>query len=292
MTGLMRKTILYIAFVPSLFLLSCNKATEDVTSRDAITLSVSLPATKVTASAFENGDALSLFAVERDGETQLPLQISGNFINNEKFTYDGSSWASSRTLYWSSSACDFYAIYPYQARITSIDNQAFDLVLDQSADGYEASDLMYASALNRSRGDGAVPLQFRHMMSKCKVVLVKGAEFEGDIPDDAVVHIYNTVTTAQIDFTKGSLQKAPMGERGTITMKKTDNTHFEAIVVPQFIESRTPLVEITMGGIAYLLEYSISFRPGYSQTLQITLNTSPDQEMIEINIDAGTEGWN
>ena len=54
----------------------------------------------------------------------------------------------------------------------------------------------------------------------------------------------------------------------------------------------TPLIEVTMGGIAYLLEYSLSFKPGYAHTINLILNTSPDQEKIEISIDAGTGEWN
>ena len=58
------------------------------------------------------------------------------------------------------------------------------------------------------------------------------------------------------------------------------------------MEKRTPLIELTMGGIAYLLETSLSFRPGYVHTITVTLNTSPDQEQIEISIDPGIENWN
>lgn len=47
-----------------------------------------------------------------------------------------------------------------------------------------------------------------------------------------------------------------------------------------------------MGGIAYLLEYSLSFRPGFVHYIDLTLNTSPDQEQIEISIDPDIEGWN
>ena len=75
-------------------------------------------------------------------------------------------------------------------------------------------------------------------------------------------------------------------------MKKLSNERFEAIVVPQNIEMRTPLIEVTMGGIAYLLEYTISFKPGYIHTLNLILNTSPDQEKIEISIDAGVDDMN
>jgi hypothetical protein len=47
-----------------------------------------------------------------------------------------------------------------------------------------------------------------------------------------------------------------------------------------------------MGGIAYLLEYSLSFKPGYVHTINLILNTSPDQEKIEISIDPEIEGMN
>ena len=67
---------------------------------------------------------------------------------------------------------------------------------------------------------------------------------------------------------------------------------FAAIVVPQFIERSTPLIEVTMEGIAYLLNYSMSFRPGYQHTVTVTLNTSPDQEKIEINISGDVGGFN
>lgn len=74
-------------------------------------------------------------------------------------------------------------------------------------------------------------------------------------------------------------------------MRQINGETFEAIVVPQFIERTTPLIEITMGGIAYLMNYSMSFRPGYQHAIVVTLNTSPDQEKIEIQIDGEVGGW-
>jgi len=137
-----------------------------------------------------------------------------------------------------------------------------------------------------------VNLDFRHMMSKLVVKLEKGPKFEGEIPDDIVTHIYNTTTSGRVDWTKGSVEKDAFGGKNTITMKKVNSLRFEAVVVPQNIEKKTPLIEITMGGIAYLLEYSLSFRPGYVHTVNVTLNTSPDQEQIEISIDPEQENWN
>ena len=129
------------------------------------------------------------------------------------------------------------------------------------------------------------------MMSRVVVKLERGENYEGELPEDITVHLYNTVTTAEVNFAKGSLQRYAYGEKETITMKRLSSDTFAAIVVPQNIERRTPLVEITMEGIAYLLSYSTSFRPGYQHTITVTLNTSPEQEKIEIEIEGDVEDW-
>jgi hypothetical protein len=129
-------------------------------------------------------------------------------------------------------------------------------------------------------------------MSRVVVKIERGEKYEGELPKDITVHLYNTVTTAEVDLTKGSLQRYAHGEKNTITMKRINEDTFAAIVVPQNIERRTPLIEVTMEGIAYLMNYSISFRPGYQHTLTIILNTSPDQEKFEIQIEGDIENWN
>ena len=240
---------------------------------------------------------MGLYAVEYNGDEVASLQVAGNFINNEALTYDGSAWAGGRTLYWSDKPCDFYGIYPYQEPAT-VSEYLFDLPTDQNSpetddalSGYEAADLLWAKATKVSRGDGAVQLQFKHMMSRVVVKIERGEKYEGDLPEDITVHLYNTVTTAEVDFTHGSLQRYAHGEKETITMKQLSGDTFAAIVVPQNIERRTPLVEITMEGIAYLLNYSMSFRPGYQHTITVTLNSSPEQEKIEISIDGEVGDW-
>ena len=293
------KKIFYISLA-LLALVSCSKtATETGGGQIRFNMSIGSGATKATASEFEDGDAVSLYAVEYDGVTPLPLQIGGNWINNEKLTFDGIDWSSDRTLYWPEGACDFYAFYPYQTSIEIIDKYPFSVSVDQNSvrtpetlGGYEASDLLWASATNVSHGSGTVNLDFHHMMSKVVVRVIKGDKFEGDIPSDIVAHVYNTVTDCKVDWTNGSVEKDAFGAKRTITMKKISNERFEAVLVPQNIEKRTPLIELTMGGIAYLLEYSLSFRAGYCHYIDLTLNTSPDQEMIEISIDAEQGGWN
>lgn len=293
----MKKYITMIAALAAL--MSCQKEapqTEQALDDGQIRFEFGLPSVKATAVNFESGDMVSVWAVEYVSEEAPELQIGGNFLNNEKLIFDGSFWTPSRKLYWSEKPCDFYAVYPY-IRPSSVESCTFEIAADQnsartaeSLGGYEASDLLFAKAQAVSREDGKVSLQFRHMMSKCVVNVVKGDKFEGELPEDIAVHIYNTVTTADLNLANGSVEKYALGNRNTITMKKVASDRFEAVVVPQNIERRTPLIEISMGGIAYLMEYSLSFKPGYQHTINLTVNTSPDQEKFEISIDAGAGG--
>ena len=276
---------------------SCNQSEGLPKDENVICIEAEMAGSRATRTSFEHGDRMGLYAVAYEGEVVTPLQIGGNYINNEEMTYSGQVWESNRTLYWNEAACDFYGIYPYQT-ITSIDKQLFQIATDQSSletddalGGYEASDLMWAKAEKKTQKDGVVKLPFRHMMSRLVVKLEKGPKFEGELPKDVVTHVYNTATTAQVDWQKGTLEKYGMSETKTIKMRQVDATTFDAIIVPQFIERSTPLVEITMEGIAYLLEYSMSFRPGYQHTITVTLNTSPDQEKIEIDIDGDISDW-
>ena len=290
----MKRYITIIAVLAAL--ISCQKERPaDVPGDNQIVFEFGLPATKPTAENFEVGDKVSVWAVEYAAEEAPELQVGGNFLNNEMLTYDGSKWAG-RTMYWSEKPCDFYAVYPY-IQPSSVESYVFEIAADQNSPrtedtlgGYEASDLLFAKAEKVSRADGKVSLKFRHMMSKCIVNVIKGEKFEGELPEDISVHIYNTVTTADLNLANGSIEKYALGNRNTITMKKVSSDKFEAVVIPQNIERRTPLIEISMGGIAYLMEYSLSFKPGYQHTINLTVNTSPDQEKFEISIDASTGG--
>ena len=279
-------------------LTSCQKeGPADVQGDNQIVFEFGLPVTKATAENFEAGDKVSVWAVEYTTDEAPELQIGGNYLNNEILTYDGSKWTG-RTMYWSETPCDFYAVYP-SIQPSSVDSYIFEIAADQNSPrteealgGYEASDLLFAKTEGVKREDGKVSLTFKHMMSKCVVNVIKGEKFEGELPEDIAVHIYNTVTTADLNLANGSIEKYSLGNRNTITMKKVAADKFEAVVIPQNIERRTPLIEISMGGIAYLLEYSLSFKPGYQHTINLTVNTSPDQEKIEISIDASPNDWN
>lgn len=296
------KKYTYIIAMAALLMASCDKEvgnpSQPSVDPNEIRVEAAIGGTRVTGTTFDAGDTFSLFAVEyNDNDEVAQLQPAGNYLNNEAMCFDGTEWRGARTLYWSEKPCDFYGIYPYQDML-SVEGVLFEIATDQSTPrteealgGYEASDIMWAKSERVTREEGAVSLQFEHMMARLVVNIERGSSYEGELPEEIDVHIYNTATTALVNWKIGSLEKYQNSPSKTIKMRRVDADTFDAIVVPQFIERSTPLVEVTMEGIAYLLEYEMSFRPGMQHTITVTLNTSPDQEKIEINIDGDITEW-
>ena len=216
----MKKSI-FILTVATLLMTSCEKGGESVVANpDEIRFETSI--SRVAGATFEEGDTFGLYAVEYNGEEVADLQVGGNYLNNEAVTLTGGVWTPSRKLYWSAAPCDFYAIYPQQ-NIEAMEDVLFHIATDQSQPsaegvlgGYEASDIMWAKAEKHSREDGAVKLQFQHMMSKLVVDIVRGPSYEGELPENIEVHIYNTATTARVNWRIGSLEKYLYSENKTI----------------------------------------------------------------------------
>ena len=262
--------------------------------------------TRVSAEAFEADDRIGLFATDYIEETTpMPLQISGNRATNIAATFDGTAWNTAKTVYWGSGKSDVYAYYPYIENISEIDNQLFFVFEDQDTQrseaglgGYEASDLLWAKAEGVSCAGGVVTLPMKHLMSKLTVRIVAGEDYIGSLPSDASVLLHNTVTGARIDFAGGSVVKDPYGGAKSINMKKlgvrtsdgVEAVVFEAIVVPQMLETSVPLLEINSKSVSYLLEDSFNFRPGVAYTYTATLNTSTTAIKVEIGCEI--EDWN
>lgn len=255
------------------------------------------PGTKATETSFEEGDRIGLYVVEYDGDIACPLQISGNWANNVPTVLNSGIWTPEKKIYWSENKVDVYSYYPYM-QLSSVDEQKFAVELDQTTlkdgenlGGYEASDFLWAKAEGKQQEDETVALQFRHCMSKLVVRLEKGPDYEGEFPDNATMYVHNTVTDARLDLVNGVALKDPMGTPETITMRKVDNATYEAIIVPQRIETRRPLLELISGSVSYLVESSFNFKSGMMHTITLTINSNPEQVEIEIGGSVGG-GWN
>lgn len=252
-------------------------------------------ATRATETAFESGDMIGLYATEYSGDVATPLQISGNWANNVATTYDGNIWTPAKKIFWSENKMDVYGYYPYMIP-TSIDEHLWSVQLDQSTpetadalSGYEASDFLWGKATGVSQTDGDVQLEFKHRCSKLVVKLVKGADYSGVLPTESELYIHSTVPTATIDFTNGAVTKYIYGDMETIKARRVDDATFEAIIIPQRMETRRPFLEYIANGVSYLYESTFVFKAGKQHTLELTINSNPDQ--IEIEVGGNVGDW-
>ena len=255
--------------------------------------------TKVSAGAFEVADQIGLYVTDYVNETTpMPLQISGNRANNSLVTFDGSAWTPDQTIYWGNGKSDVYAYYPYLETVTDVNSQYFEIATDQTGEGYELSDFLWAKAEGVRQTDGTVNLEMKHLMSKLTVKIVAGDDYIGSLPEDATVHLHSTVTNVNIDIENGSVVKDPysgaksikMNNLGIRTFDGEKAVVYEAIVVPQMLESSVPLLEINSKSVSYLLEDPFNFRPGVAYTYTATLNTSTTAIKVEIGCEI--EDWN
>lgn len=251
-----------------------------------MTFAVTHPAqTRATDAGFDEGDSIGLFVAAEDA----PLEIGGNLVNNEPLRLTAGTWAANRTLYWDEGTYNAYAYYPYTRPVSSVDDLPFSVSLNQGAtaegaqiDGYEASDLLYARAEGVSASASPIPLTFRHIMSKLTIRLVKGEDFEGDMPTEADVYVHNTVPTATIDLSAGVATRDVYGTRATITARQQGDNIYSAIIVPQRVENRMPLIEVIMKGVSYIYESTFQFKPGVEHLVNLVISDNPDQVKIEI----------
>lgn len=242
--------------------------------------------TRVTSTAFENGDRVGLFLTTADA----PLEVSGNYVNNAVLAFDGAQWTPNRPIYWDGGTYNIYAYYPYQSSVSSVDDLPFAVDTDQSsADSYEACDFLWASNPGVSAGNSPVSLQFSHRMSRLLIRLVKGEDYEGDLPDEAEVYIHNTVPQATIDLSAGVVTRDTYATSQTIRARSLGNHQYAAILVPQRLDNRQPLVEVIMKGVSYLYESKFVFKAGIQHSVQLVVSKNPEQ--IKIDIGGEVENW-
>ncbi len=280
----------------SLLMMGCEKEDSYQVEAGAMRIEVLHPsATRATETAFESGDVIGLYATEYTGEVAAPLQISGNWANNVATTCNGSVWTPAKKIFWSENKMDVYGYYPYMVP-TSIDEHLWSVQLDQSTpetadalSGYEASDFLWAKAEGVSQENGDVQLQFKHRCSKLVIKLVKGKDYAGVLPTESQLYIHSTVPIATLDFVNGAVTKYLYGEIATIKARRVDDATFEAIIVPQRMETRRPFLEYVANGVSYLYESTFIFKSGKQHTLELTINANPDQ--IEVEIGGEVDEW-
>ena len=277
------KSLASVLFLASV-LTSCIDGPNDPASIDSngkqeMKFTISHPSqTRATDTSFEQGDAVGLYVAEADA----PLEIAGNLVNNQRLVFSGTDWTADRRLFWDQGSYNVYAYYPHIDQVTSITDLPLQIRDDQTTDGYEVSDILYASSLGVTASADPVSLRFCHIMSKLTIRLIKGEDYEGDIPTDAVVYVHNTVTDATIDLAAGVATRDSRGQRRTVTARSNGNADYSAIIVPQRLDNRVPLIEVVANGVSFLYESKFQFKPGIHHIVNLVMDKNPDQVKIEI----------
>ncbi len=289
-------SLLHIAALATLA--SCTQETSlPQPSCEAMTMAFRMEhptATRATATAFEPGDRVGLY-VAQDTAT---LNVGGNVVSNEPLTCQGAgqTWLSRNTLLWTRGTYDIYAYYPYRTSVESVTDLPLSVSLDQSTarqgdtlGGYEASDILWASARGVAATESPVSLKFKHVMSRLTIRLIKGEDFEGEMPTEAQVYVHNTVTSATLDLAAGVATRDTYGRENSLRAHQRSNYIYEAIVVPQRITRSRPLVEVVMRGVSYLYESNFHFCPGKDHLVNIVITDNPDKAILSIR--GEVEGW-
>lgn len=305
------KKAIFIAFgIAVLAASGCTKTELRKGDEGQMHFSPALPGTKATDTSFEEGDAIGIYALEYVDGVASPLQLSGNWANNAKAVLHDGSWEVSPAIWWKEDCkFDIISYYPYcsgddqlivqwsaqgstghSGGIKSVDDMPFSVQLDQRESGYTRSDLMWAKTVGVTRTDGDIPLNFKHKLSRLDINLIKGPDYEGEIPADAEVRIMSTVPSALVNLESGDVERDIYSSEKTITAHQNGRGSYSAIIVPQMLLNNVPLVEIIAGDVSYILNCRFQFESGVRHTLNITMTSDPDKAVI--NIGGGIENWN
>ena len=256
-------------------------------------------ATRAGFSAFEKDDRIGVF-VYSDTTT---LQLAGNYISNEPFTFSGSEWNARRELNWNEGTYNVRAYYPHVMEINSIEDCHVSVATDQSIgrgeykspdtdaplSAYEASDILFAEANGIVATNSTVPLYFHHTMSRIVIRIIKGEDFEGELPKNLCVYVHSTVTEATLNLNNGTVTKDIRAPHKTIKARQESDYTYAAIIVPQRINTRSPLVEVEVNGTSFLYESMFNFKPGTQHIINFIIDKNPNQNLLSIG--GEKTGW-
>ena len=247
---------------------------------------------RATDTGFENGDAIGIYAVSYDDYGQARrLELSGNWASNAKAVNNGGNWTVDPPIYWTEDGVfDIYSYYPYTAEVNSVGDYRFEVKGDQRGNGLTLSDFLWTKTIAATQEEGSVPLHFTHRLSKLEIRLVKGEDYEGELPEDAIVKIHGTVPAALVDLESGDVEKAPGSAAGTITAHCDAPGHYSAIIVPQKLLNQVPLVEVIVKDVSYLVSSKFVFESGKRHCVDVILSDNPDK--VIINVGGGIDEWN
>ncbi len=281
---------LYIAAV-SFFLLACSSGAENGVDDEPtppqpekptvrIPIGISTSITRVTETAFESGDRIGLYVVNRnDDGSHNDLKPSGNYVDNMRYTYSYNTWTPDETVYWKDdkTCADFYLYYPYQAAHVNENPMVFKVEANQSnVNSYKKSDVIIGSTLNVAPSQTTVYIASKHVMSQVIIDLKPGEGFTDAslAASDVKVTLNIPAVSANIDLATGKVKPIMNYDGESLTMTPMtpykDGNVYRAIVVPQQV-AQTNLINVNVDGRDFVFSKAFDFVSGKSYTFNVTL---------------------
>lgn len=295
---------LYIAVV-NIFLLACSSGAENGVDDEPtppqpekptvrIPIGISTSITRVTETAFESGDQIGLYVVNRnDDGSQNDLKPSGNYVDNMRYTYSYNTWTPDETVYWKDdkTCADFYLYYPYQAAHVNESPMVFKVEADQSkVNSYKNSDVIIGSTLNVAPSQTTAYIASKHVMSRVVIALKPGEGFTDAslAASDVKVTLNIPAVSANIDLATGEVEPIMNYDGESLTMTPMtpykDGNVYRVIVVPQEV-AQTNLIKVNVGGSDFLFSKDFNFESGKSYTFNVTITKESS------GLNATITGW-
>lgn len=240
--------------------------------------------TRVNDDAFENGDAVGLYVVNRlDGVLRVSLKATGNQVDNMRFTYTG-NWIPDRAVYWGEYTADFYLYYPYMESIANPSAVRMTVRTDQSTRaGYKASEALIGNALDKSPDATPVSIFMSHLWSKVCVKLKAGTGFTDTELGNSDVSVKINGVKTEADVNLQTADVTAVGNERSVSMWAIGGM-YQAMIVPQEVEG-DDLITIKVGGTEYAFSKPFTFRSGTCHTFTLTLSKTGT------GINIGITGW-
>ena len=216
---------------------------------------------RATDLAFEAGDQIGLFVVNHQADgSAATLQTTGNYIDNTKFTYDG-TWKAATPTYWkdNSTPADFYIYYPYTSSISNIEAMPWTVNADQSTtENYKASELLIGKTTNAAPTESAVKIEAKHVLSQMIINLVAGNGFtEASLAAAKIsVKINRLKTQATANLSTGAV--TAKGDDTDLIPLKEEGNSYKALIIPQAVGEGN-LITVNVDGRDFNLPKSSKF---------------------------------
>lgn len=243
---------------------------------------------RATDLAFEAGDQICLFVVNHQADgSAATLQTTGNYIDNTKFTYDG-TWKAATPTYWkdNSTPADFYIYYPYTSSISNIEAMPWTVNADQSTtENYKASELLIGKTTNATPTESAVKIEAKHVLSLMIIKLVAGNGFtEASLAAAKIsVKINRLKTQATANLSTGAV--TAKGDDTDLIPLKEEGNSYKALIIPQAVGEGN-LITVNVDGRDFNLPKSSkfsAFEAGKKHKFTVTLSKTSNGVNVNIS---------